>query len=153
MVFIVNYRAAIIGSLIKGLIKGSWEPLSCSVVLNRCRLKHSYLLQVKLLGRCRVSSTPAGALHRGHCIERHRSASEVYPVLLFLPAPGEQDADIALKDHPSNVRHANHAISATRATIQTVQNKVWRAAARQKYSSLSFTFLTSLATMRAVDTT
>ena len=50
------------------------------------------------------------------------------------------------------MRHANHAISATKAAIQTAQNKVWRAAARQKYSSLSFMSLTSLANCLAVDT-
>ena len=67
-------------------------------------------------------------------------------------APGNKDANVALIDHPGHQLHANHAISVTRATIQTAQNKVWRAAALQKYSSLSFMSLTSLATMRAENT-
>ena len=56
-------------------------------------LKQVILLRVVLLGWCRVEITLVGALHKGQRIERHRSASEVYPVLHLFPAPSEQDAD------------------------------------------------------------
>jgi hypothetical protein len=36
--------------------------------------------------------------------------------------------------------HASQAINATKATIHTAQNKLWRAAALLKYSSLSIMF-------------
>ena len=89
-----------------------------------------------LSGWWRVDTTLVGALQRGQRIQRHRSASTVHPVLHLLAAPSEQDANLAFADHPADVRHASHAISATKATIQTAQNRLWRAAARQKYSSL-----------------
>ena len=143
MIFIVNYRAAIIGSVIKRLVERPGKTACCSIVLNLCSLKHLYLLQVRLSGRCRVSSTPAGALQRGHCIQRHHGASTVPPVPHLILAAGNENANLAFVNHPGHRPshqpscrcHASHAISATRATIQTAANRLWRAAALQKYSS------------------
>ena len=66
MVFIVNYRATIIGSVIKGLVERPGKTACCSVVLKRCRLKHSYRLLTVLLDCARVDTTDAGAWHCGH---------------------------------------------------------------------------------------
>ena len=66
MVFIVNYRATIIGSVIKRLVERPGKTACCSVVLKRCRLKHSYRLLTVLLGCARVDTTDAGTLHCGH---------------------------------------------------------------------------------------
>ena len=66
MIFIVNYCAAIIGPTIKRLVERPRKTACCSIVLKRCRLKHSYRLLTVLLGCVRVDTTDAGAWHCGH---------------------------------------------------------------------------------------
>ena len=66
MVFIMSYGTAIIGPTIKRLVERPGKTACCSIVLKRCRLKHSYRLLTVLLGCVRVDTTDAGALHCGH---------------------------------------------------------------------------------------
>lgn len=66
MVFIMSYGAAIIGPTIKRLVERPGKNACCSIVLKRCRLKHSYRLLTVLLGCVRVDTTDAGAWHCGH---------------------------------------------------------------------------------------